>query len=250
VEVVLLGTGTLRPQPDTASAGVVFVEGESILPVDLGRNTLSRMVECGIDPLGLGEFLVTHLHPDHTAELVSLLFAMKYGRDDQVPVRLVGPPGLQRLVERLVDAWEWLAPSYDLAVEDREPGAFTAAGFEVEAIQMEHGNTTDYGYRVRSPRTGRLAAFTGDTGPCDALVELARGVDVLVSECASTDADATSFHLAPTPLGQAAAEAGVRHLVITHLYPTTDPEVVLEGVAAHFEGRITIGSDRMRIPLT
>lgn len=247
MDVVVLGTGTLRPQAEIASAGVVFVEDEHVLPVDLGRNTLSRMVECGFDPVAIEHFLVTHLHPDHTAELVSLLFAKKYGRTARDPVRLSGPAGLARLVDKVVEAWEWLAPDYDLTVDEQEPGRFEAAGFEVEAIRLEHGNTVDHGYRVRSPRTGQCMAFTGDTGPCDALVELGRGVDVLVAECAATDAEATPYHLSPTPLGEAAAAAGVRHLVITHLYPTTPPEEVLRGVQARFGGRVTLARDRMRV---
>ena len=247
MEVVLLGTGTLRPQADTASAGIAFVEDGVVLPVDLGRNTLSRMVECGIDPLDLGHFLVTHLHPDHTAELVSLLFALKHGRDSDAPVRLSGPEGLDALVKGLVAAWHWLEPDYPLVVEEIGPGPVTSEGFEVTAVGMEHGNAEALGYRVRSPRSGHVMAFTGDTGPCDALVDLAGGADVLVAECASTDAEATPFHLSPTPLGDAAAAAGVGHLVITHLYPQTPPDEVLAGVRARFAGRISLGRDRMRV---
>lgn len=246
MEVVLLGTGTLRPQPETASAGVVFADGDAVLPVDLGRNTLSRMVECGFDPLTQGDFLVTHLHPDHTCELVSLLFGMNYGRDAQTPVRVSGPAGLARLVDRLVDAWEWLKPNYPLDVREIEAGRFEAGGFEVEAVRMEHGNTVDFGYRVTSPATSTVAAFTGDTGPCDALVDLARDVDLLVSECASTDAEATPYHLSPTPLGRAAAEAGAKRVVITHLYPETPAADVLAGVKAQFDGPVEIGRDRDR----
>ncbi len=247
MDVVLLGTGTLTPQAETASAGVAVVEGEHVLPLDLGRNVLSRMVECGIDPLRLSEFFVTHLHPDHTCELVSLLFAAKHGRSAPDPLRVVGPAGLDALVEALFDAWEWLRPDTPLQIDEIGPGPVAASGFEVEAVRLEHGTTEDLGYRVHSPRSGRTMAFTGDTGPCEALVDLARGVDVLVSECASTDADANAFHLSPTPLGEAAERAGVGHLVITHLYPQTPPRAVLDGVRARFGGKVTIGTDRMRI---
>lgn len=248
MEVVLLGTGTLTPQADTASAGVAVIEDDHVLPIDLGRNVLSRMVECGLDPLRLSEFFVTHLHPDHTCELVSLLFAAKHARSTPDPLRLVGPAGLDALVENLFGAWEWLRADYPLRVDEIGPGPVEATGFEVEAVRLEHGTTEDLGYRVHSPRSGRTVAFTGDTGPCEALEELARGVDVLVSECASTDADANAFHLSPTPLGRAAERAGVKHLVITHLYPQTPPDAVLAGVRARFGGKVTIGTDRMRIP--
>ena len=248
MEVVLLGTGTLRPEPDKGSASLAVVEGPHVLPIDLGRNCLSRMVECGIDPMSIPRFLVTHLHPDHTCELVSLLFALKHGREGDAPVRLVGPSGLDRLTRRLIDAWEWLEPTYPLEVVEIGPGPVPCDDFDVEAMRMEHGNTEDLGYRVRSPRTGEVVAFTGDTGPCDALVELGRGVDVLVSECASTDAGATPFHMSPTALGQAASAAGAGHLVITHLYPETPPDEVLRDVRRHFGGPVTIGTDRLRVP--
>lgn len=247
MEVVLLGTGTLTPQAETASAGVAVVEGDHVLPIDLGRNVLSRMVECGLDPLRLSEFFVTHLHPDHTCELVSLLFAARHARSAPGPLRLVGPAGLDALVAALYGAWEWLRADYPLRIDEIGPGPVEASGFEVEAVRLEHGTTEDLGYRVRSPRSGRTVAFTGDTGPCEALVELARGVDVLVSECASTDSDASAVHLSPTPLGEAAERAGVRHLVITHLYPQTPAEAVVDGVRARFKGEVTIGTDRMRI---
>lgn len=249
MEVVTLGTGTLVPGQDRASACVAVTEGDHVLVIDLGRNALNRMVESGIDPLGLEQVLLTHLHPDHSCELVSLLFALNYApRPPRTSTLcLSGPAGTSRLVDALQGAWEWLAPKYPLQVRDIGPGAVEAPPFEVQAVRLEHGNAENLGYRVRSRRTHRTMAFTGDTGPCEALVELARGVDLLVAECAQPDAEASEFHLHPSALGRAAARADVGHLVITHLYPQLTANEVLEGVGRHFRGRLTLARDGLRL---
>lgn len=249
MDVITLGTGTLVPQVRRASTCVVVVEETHVLTLDLGRNALSRMVEHGIDPLALDEVLFTHLHPDHTCELVSLLFGLNYGvqAPRSRPLRLYGPAGLALLVERLGEAWEWLAPRYPLEVVEIGPGPVAGLPFEVEAVRLSHGNAEDLGYRVHSPRTGRLMAFTGDTGSCPALLDLARGVDLLVSECAESDAAPTPYHLSPTPLAEAARDAGVGHLAITHLYPSIDPGETLRAVCKVFQGRVSLARDGLRL---
>lgn len=249
MDVITLGTGTLVPQPGRASACLAVVEDDRSLVFDLGRNALGRMVESGIDPLGLDEVVFTHLHPDHTCELVSLLFALNHApRPPRTKtLRLVGPEGLSDLVDRLQGAWTWLTPRYPLEVREIDPGPVTDLPFAVEAVRLEHGNTENLGYRVHSVRSGRTMAFTGDTGPCEALVDLARGVDLLVAECAHPDEEASAYHLHPSALGEAAARAGVRHLVVTHLYPQTPAKAVLEGVCRSFPGRVTLARDGLRI---
>ena len=63
------------------------------------------MVEAGVDPLELPRFFLTHLHPDHSCELVSLLFALRHGRESRGTVELFGPAGLRDLVRRIIEAW-------------------------------------------------------------------------------------------------------------------------------------------------
>jgi ribonuclease BN (tRNA processing enzyme) len=95
----------------------------------------------------------------------------------------------------------------------RQP--FAAAGFEVTAIPVEHYDTPTWGLRVRGP-SGRTVAFSADSGPCDALAELARGADLFVCEATLADASADGSLRGHLTLEEAVAAAGETRLLVTH----------------------------------
>jgi ribonuclease BN (tRNA processing enzyme) len=98
--------------------------------------------------------------------------------------------------------------------EPRRP--FTAAGLEVTAVPVVHYDIDAYGFRVQGER---LLAYSGDTGPCDELVELARDADLFVAEATlerGDDDGPLRGHLAPDEAAAAAATAGAKRLLLTH----------------------------------
>jgi len=249
LEVLLLGSGTLVPDPARNSAGVAVRAGGEDLIFDLGRGVLTAMVAAGIAPHRLRRLHLSHWHPDHCCDLVPFLFARNYdpAADHGVPLTVVGPPGVGRFLEALREPWPWLAPRFPLEVVEAEDGDQVGQAPAVTAVALEHGSMPDLGFRVEWE--GRSVAYTGDTGPCPALLSLARDVDILVSECALPDGKAVPTHLSPASLGAAAREAGCRTLVVTHLYPELDPAEALSGLAAEFAGEIILGHDGLTLAL-
>lgn len=249
MKLICLGTGTLVPQANRASTGLAVVEDERVLPIDLGRNVLNRMVECGLAPLEMEELLLTHVHPDHCCELVSLLFARNYAvpEDQRRPLRLTGPPGVAALVEDLSRAWRWLEPRFPLRVEEVEDGwTGQRGGFEVEAVAMQHGDIEARGYLVQgSARVG----FTGDTGPGEGLLRLASGCDLLVAECAAAQEPASEVHLSAEALARAVARAGCRRLLVTHLYPGTDEAALRRILDRGTEAEVLLAEDGLVVPI-
>lgn len=108
------------------------------------------------------------------------------------------------------------------------------SGPEIGALQRK-GSLQVGGRRVTleeasQVRPGQSFAFVMDTRMCDAAVELARGADMLVSECTFASAEASLAaeygHLTATQAATVAKQAGVRLLVLTHFsqrYPDTAP---------------------------
>lgn len=106
------------------------------------------------------------------------------------------------------------------------------------------------------PRPGQKVAFVMDTRLCDAVFELADGVDLLVIESSFQDQDADAAqergHLTAGQAGKVAAECGVGCLVLTHFserYPYDERHRFLEQATAAFDGRTMLAHDLDRVPL-
>ena len=99
--------------------------------------------------------------------------------------------------------------------------------------------TESYGMRITDP-SGATFVYSGDTGACDALVELARGADVFLCEASwpHSPPHPPDLHLSGTEAGQAAAMAGVRELLLTHIPPWTSREDVISEAKAEFDGPV------------
>ena len=85
---------------------------------------------------------------------------------------------------------------------------------------------------------GGTLVFSGDTGPCDALVELARGADLLLVESAFVErpGNPPGLHLTGRQAAEAGQAAGVGAVVLTHIPPWHDPDQVLAEAPPHFAG--------------
>ncbi|MFH9420827.1 ribonuclease Z [Streptomyces sp. NPDC017529] len=149
--------------------------------------------------------------------------------------RLVEPDGRRMLPERLA--------------------AHGIAGPDVGRLQRDgelNGVTLD---DVSEVRRGQRFAFVMDTRLCDGVHALAEGCDLLVIESTFLDEDvrlaADHGHLTAGQAARAAAEAGVRHLVLTHFSQRySDPaEFERQARAAGFAGELTIARDLMRVPV-
>ena len=74
-------------------------------------------------------------------------------------------------------------------------------------------------------RGGPIVSVTGDSGPCEGLLRLARGVDLLVTECSYPDEGAVDHHLCPSSCLQIAREARPKRILLVHLYPQIDERI-------------------------
>jgi ribonuclease Z len=267
VEVTLLGTGSPLPSADRAGPATLLRTGATTMLFDCGRGVVLRLTAAGVLPVGLSAVLLTHLHSDHITDLGDIVTTHWVMSPAPTPLRVVGPPGTQRVVDGVMatlalDQEYRLAHHGDLAqrplveVTEVEPGA----GLEVgEAAVTVH--RTDHrpvaptvGYRVTN--AGKVAAIAGDTVPCAELDEMCRGADLYVQTVIRADLvraipnarlqDILDYHSTVEQAAQTAARAGVTTLVLTHYVPPLAPgdeEAWRSLAAAHFSGAIVLGDD-------
>lgn len=276
---MLLGTGGgPTPKPNRSAPALAIVVNGAVYVVDCGDGVARQMVLAGVRLSALRAVFLTHQHSDHNADYGNLLL-LSWASDRTDPVDAYGPPPLKRMTR------DFLALNdYDIqtriADEGRVPFAnlirppeLRAAGVvmqddnvRVTAAVVDHPPVSPaFAYRFDCP--DRSIVISGDTRPSQALVELARGADVLVHEvmhlpsldsliAAEPNAKTLREHLLAShttteQVGRIATEAGVKTLVLSHFVPGgapfLDDAVWLEAVQSSFAGRVVVGRDLLEL---
>jgi ribonuclease BN (tRNA processing enzyme) len=245
LRLTVLGSGTLVADGRRGPAGYAMEHGATRLVLDGGTGTLRRLAEMGIDYRSIDHLLYTHVHPDHTGDLVPFLFSQRHtpGFERRRALRLSGPRGFAAFVRQLLAIYgRWVeSPDYAIQVEEHWGDAFEIAALAITTARMRHP-VACIGYRLTAP-DGSSIAYTGDTDATDGIVELAADVDVLVADCSTPDAGKVEGHLSPGPLGELAQAAGARRLVLSHLYPVCDGADLVGECRRHFRGEVLVAHD-------
>jgi ribonuclease BN (tRNA processing enzyme) len=251
LDVVVLGSGTCVPSLRRSACALLVCIGADRLLFDVGPGTLRRLLEAGVGHDSLSHLFLSHWHPDHTGELVPLLFATKYPQCRRAtPLVIAGGPGLSDFFQRLEGVyghWIQLPPGCLRLDEMRAQGPDQRAygGFRIDTRPMRH-NPESIAYRVTAPG-GRSVVYSGDTAYSEELVALAGGADLLICESAFPEAAAVPGHLTPAQAGEIARSAGVRQLMLTHFYPVCDTADVLGECRRTYNGPLLLAEDLMRI---
>lgn len=225
----VLGSGTSQPDPDRGPAGFAVTTAAGSWWVDGGSGTLQRSMRAGIDPLTLRGGVYSHHHPDHAADLVPLLFARRVA-GTATPYPIHAGVGFAALLDRLRHAWgHWI----DVPVEVHELPLDRDSDVQLDDLRLRTAPAIHSAgaLHLRFEADGAAVVFSGDTGPSPALTRLARGADLLVCECAGSDADPIPGHLTPRDVAAVVDAARPAAVWLTHLYPQVDPDLAVATVA-------------------
>jgi ribonuclease BN (tRNA processing enzyme) len=221
VKITVLGGCGAWPAAGQACSGYLVEHEGFRLVLDPGYATLPRLLAYAAAEQ-VDAVLISHGHPDHCADLNPLLRARALGAAPPPPLPVHTLRGAVDAVLAL-DNPRMLAGAYVL--RELSFGQRLEVGpFQVDTWALPHF-VPNAG--VRLTVDGQVLAYTGDTGPSDDIAVMARGADVLMAEATFTDrvlpARDAPFLSTARQAGQHAARADVGRLVLTHLWPGTDP---------------------------
>ena len=290
-EFITLGTiAGPYPHPERSQPANVLVIGDDTYLIDAGDGAVGRLVKAGYSMHSLRAIFISHLHFDHIGGLPAIV-GLRYQTTAPEPVTIYGPPGTRQLVDAI---FAFMQPFLDTGsattgrardpadrdtdvVEIRDGSTVEFDGLAVTAVDNTHLGFPglDYdrdrfqslSYRFDMP--DRSIVYTGDTGPSEAVEELAQGVDILVSEMMDMDwavanllqenptmpqpvfervsSHLRAHHLTPVQVGELATRANVGRVVITHFSPGyTDPDLVSgyeQQVRTAYDGEVVIAND-------
>jgi ribonuclease BN (tRNA processing enzyme) len=233
----VLGACGAWPSAGEACSGFLVEHDGFRLLLDVGYAIVPRLLKL-IPAEQVDAVFVSHGHPDHCADLSPLLRARALGGRSPQPLPVYAPAGALDAVLAL-DRPGMLDGTYVL--HDVVPGArFELGPFRAETRLLPHWEPNA---GVRLVAGGRVLAYTGDAGPSRDVVDLARGADLLLAEATYPEQvpeDARPYLSSARIAGRQAAEAGADRLVLTHLWPGTDPRIALAAAAETYGGRLDV----------
>ena len=242
MHLTVLGCDGGWPSAGGATSGYLVRQDDYSLWVDCGVGTMASLLE-HMDVLDIGAVAISHEHPDHFLDLYMHYVGRYFHPDrpaERLPVFL--PPGL---VAKAVAIQPDLSGIFDF--QEITPGdSFEAGPFRVQTARMAHPVLT-LGMRIEAD-AGALA-YSADTGPTPDLTELAQGANVLLAEASwyGLPDGSPPLHLSGHEAGQHAEEAGVGKLVVTHIWPTYDHEVIFGQAREKFSGPVVLAEKGLQV---
>lgn len=234
LSLTVLGTASPHPGPRRPCSGYLLRGGGAEVWVDAGFGTFAEL-QRHTDPTRLTAIWISHLHADHSADLLAAAYGFAFGGlrlPAPIPLYAPGDVGQQ-----LAGFFGQSGPGFlsdVFAIRPLYDGhAVRHWNLNLSSRAVSHDIEA---YGLRAECQGKVLAYSGDSGPCDALTDLARGADLFLCEA---DIDRyregeRRVHLTPEDTGACAKGAG--RLLVTHVGPTLTRESAAERAAAVFGG--------------
>ena len=248
MQLTVIGSGTAALRAERGLSGYVLRNDEELYLLDGGSGTLKKCAEAGISYKAIDKIFYTHLHPDHTTDLVPFLFATKHtpGFLRTNKLEIYGPVGFTEFFRKVTDVYGvgLTEVDYELETTEMSRDRLTFEDLRVETNLMQHAKNA-IGYRFTADN--RVFVYSGDTDYCEEIIALARDADLLLLECSFPDHMKVAGHLTPTEAGRVAQKAGAKRLLLTHLYPPCDEEDILTACRRGYDGRVELAYDLMQV---
>lgn len=247
-ELIFLGTAAAVPDRDHHNTHLAFRNQSGLVMIDCGSSPSIRLPEAGIGIDEVSDLILTHFHPDHVGSLPLFLMDMwLLGR--QEPLRIYGLHHCLQRVEDVMGFYHWenwphfFPVAFHRLPENERTQILAWEGLKIFASPVRHVIPT-IGLRLEIGEGARTVAYSCDTEPCNEVVRLAEGADILIHEATGEEVGHSSARQA----GKIAAEAGVQTLYLVH-YPTygLDKRGLLEGAGSAFSGEVIVAGDFDRL---
>jgi ribonuclease BN (tRNA processing enzyme) len=245
VRLTVIGNSGSYPGPDS-SASCYLLEAEQgdrtwRILLDMGSGALGSLQRYA-DAGAIDAVFLSHLHADHCLDLCGYYVMRKYHPDGALPrIPVYGPVDTARRMAKAYDLDESPGMNEEFDFIHYGPMSVHVGPFTVTPRRVVHP-VTAYGLRVEAD--GRTLAYSGDSGVCPGLVDTARDADMFLCEASFLE-DAPNppdLHLTGAEAGDIASRAGAQRLLLTHIPPWHDPQVVLGQAVSAYDGKVELAT--------
>jgi len=242
-KLVALGTANVIPDENHGNSHLLLVANSGSTLIDCGgNNPIVSVKKAGVDPNDIHTLIVTHFHPDHVSGLPGfLLSSWVMGR--QRSLRICGPRSTLSKCQAIMNLFGWVDwPQFfqvvfvELDLKENVP-VLETPDYQIVASPTRHFVPT-VGVRITATG-GQSVVYSSDSSPCDTIVRLANGADILFHEATGAQVGHSSAAMA----GTIARQAGVKHLALIHYDVKLSPDDLRVEAQTTFDGKITVAQD-------
>jgi ribonuclease BN (tRNA processing enzyme) len=248
MRLIILGSGTCVPSLKRNAPGYYLEAGVTRLLVDCGSGALLQLERCGRSYKDIDAVFITHLHPDHFSDLMPLIHALLAtpGYKRKKELSIIGPKGLRRYFDLVITSIIGKPKGFSIVVQEIED-TLVQEPFVIRSLSTAHSeNSIAYRFEERE----RALVYTGDAVYDENLIDISRGADLLVIDASYPASMKVKNHLTVRECGLVAERAGVKRLLLSHLYPVdVSDEERLKECREVFTGDVSIAYDLMEIDI-
>lgn len=223
MRIHVLGSSGGYSAPGNPCTGFLLEHGPHRIWMDAGNGTFGEL-QRWTDFTRLDAIVLSHIHPDHCADLFPLYVALRYRVEGPLTVPLYAPPGSLETLGLLMDGAEKLRETFPFHPVE-EGKTVEVCGMRLSFLRTQHPIHT---LAIRAGTDAGTLTYSADTGPETDLAGFAKGSDLLLCEATYQEGKiGAPVHLSARQAAETAVRAGVRELAVTHIWPTFDPQVTL-----------------------
>jgi ribonuclease BN (tRNA processing enzyme) len=248
MKLTVLGHWGAYPRAGEATAGYLIEhEGQNLL-LDCGSGVLAQL-QTHMKLTQLTHVFITHAHHDHVADLGCLQYACLIDTDlklrvDPLPIHFAQDPDIH---ERAASMYKSMMGSVIVQFSHRD--TFDLGGMRFSFMKTFHGA---YCAAIKIQFEKKIFVYTADTYFEPSLIDFCKEADLLIAETsfyAEFDKARDYGHMNASEVGQLAAKANVKKLILTHLPHFGEVTQLAEEVKAIYKGDVALARCGLKLTL-
>ncbi len=224
----------------------LFIEDASLL-IDCGYSAIQRIWKKDIHNK-INTIFISHFHADHTFGLPALL--LRYREEKrETPLTIISAKGIEKYVRNITElAYPNSIDKLGFKLTFKEIDSDTSLNIESTTLSFAKAEHIDSSFAIRIEKDSKSITYSGDTGYCAKIVELAKDTGILVHEAYTSQKDKEAKelkkHSSFLSCGLCAANSACKSLALVHISRDSgNPRAIKEEVRLAYKGTLTIPDD-------
>ena len=246
MKLTILGSGYFIPTKTRNNSGYLLNIEDELILLDSGSGVLHQYLKTNHSIWDISKIFYSHLHLDHIADLLPILFTRKYSEPENredTELLIFAHEDFSAIIqgyEKMFGKWI-LKEKFPYSFRPIKPGNYSFTSFELKVFQGNH--TPQSLMYCFKDSTEKSLLYAGDTDLSDELILASQGVDLLVVECSCSDTAPEQGHMNPTKITTLIQEAKPKITLLTHLSPENDTDELLQKIKIPADCIVKIAED-------